>query len=387
MRKTIGWVGLLGVGVLGVAGCGASSVPVEDVGDEFVSSLCEQTRRCPEQWRTEFGALANLLEEGLADARCEDILASIPELGRPPAEVAGVGSGTIAYDGAQARRCIQALANSCVPIQASVALPECQGVFTGLVEVGGSCTTTNECEPTAYCELTDQCEGTCTARATVGQPCTEDEACFAAAGTIASCQEIDGNEVCVQVTVEQDAAVGESCGVVDNDGTERTTHLCREGLYCRLTGVGLGSCAQPVAAGENCASNEICERGYLCDQGNCRTITFADSVGASCDPDARIFCDGSLGLACDEDSQACVAVGDGTVGSRCTSEGDSLFSLVACDSGLFCDRFATEPTCKEPFENGAVCLGNAQCASGYCIDGECSVPVLCTVLTVLDGPI
>lgn len=379
MRKTIGWVGLVGIGVFGVAGCGTSSVPVEDVGDEFVSSFCEQVRRCPEQWRTEFGALANIFEAGLDDVRCEDVLANIPELGRAPAEVAGVEGGTIAYDAAQARRCIRALANSCVPIQASVGLPECQGVFTGLAEVGDSCSTTSECEPTAYCELTDQCEGTCAARATVGQACTGDEECLGATGTIASCQLVDGNEVCVQVAIAQGAAVGESCGIVDNDGTERTTTVCDEGLYCRLTGVSAGSCALPVAAGENCESNDVCERGYLCDEGSCRTVTFADSVGAPCNPDARIFCDGSLGLACDEASESCVAVGDGTVGSPCTSEDDSLFSLVSCDRGLFCDRFATTPTCKEPFENGAICLGNLQCDSGYCIDGECSPPVLCTV--------
>ena len=40
MRIRLGWVSLVGIGMVG-AGCGSSSVPLDSVGDEFVQSVCE----------------------------------------------------------------------------------------------------------------------------------------------------------------------------------------------------------------------------------------------------------------------------------------------------------------------------------------------------------
>lgn len=379
MRIQLGWVSLVGIGIVG-AGCGTSTVPLDTVGDEFVQSVCEQIRRCPDQWRDEF-SIINVFELQGSDISCEDVLSDFPDVSRAPSESEGVEGGTIDYDGAQARRCVRALAQSCVPFQLIGAVPECQGVFTGQVDVGDPCVATSECEPSAYCDLTDDCEGTCVARATVGQPCDSDEGCRGAEGTVAGCDDVDGSDVCVEYTITTDAEVGETCGPIDNEGSARTVALCGTGLYCRYV-ADAGSCALPIPAGQPCSDDEVCERGYFCNAGNCRTATFVGTVGDACDEESFIVCDPSLGLACDEDTDRCVLVGDGSEGSPCDANGNEFLSVFMCDDGLFCDLDAEVPTCKAPFANGISCESDSQCESGYCINDRCSAPVLCE-----EGPV
>lgn len=378
MRKRFGWVGVIGTVVFGAAGCGgSSSVPLDDVGDEFVSVVCDQARRCPDQWGEEL-ALVNVFESSLSGVTCEDILARVAEYGRVPGEAEGVENGTIEYDAAQARRCVRALSQSCIPFQVSLGVGECQGVFTGLVPVGDPCETSSQCVPSAYCDTTDQCEGTCRERVALGEPCEGGDSCRPVEGAATHCGDVDGDSVCVQTTILTGAAVGQSCGQVDVDGTERSVQFCANDLYCRRSGDSItGSCAVPVAAGNSCTDDDICEQSYFCVNGTCRTVTFANTAGDPCNPEALIACDGSRGLACDEETESCVRIGGSTVGEPCEAEDDDLYYLLACDPGLFCDTDAAAPTCKERFANGQPCESDNQCVSGYCIEDECSAPVLC----------
>ena len=71
----------------------------------------------------------------------------------------GVDAGTIDYDAAQARRCVQAMVADCIPFGRLEAVEECQGIFTGTLEAGADCQATSECQPSTYCALTSSCSG------------------------------------------------------------------------------------------------------------------------------------------------------------------------------------------------------------------------------------
>lgn len=371
MRRQLGWLGLMGGAVLGVAGCGTSTVPIDNVGDEFVGALCEEVRRCPEAWGDELGLVVNLFEQGADDASCEDLLASIPQFARTPAEAEGVENGTIEYDGAQARRCVRALVDDCIPLDLIELVEECEGVFTGTRENGQSCEATSECAPSSYCELSSACNGTCTAQVAAGAPCTTDDECRSG-----SC-EFDGlGSTCVEYTLVRGAGLGEACGPVDDEGSTRTNTVCTAGLYCRDTPAG-GVCAEPIAAGASCQGNEVCAAGYFCEEGSCRTATFASTVGASCGGATYILCDATLGLACNADTDRCVSVGDGSVGSPCSYADDEFLAFFACDDGLYCDTDADVPVCRARLEVGAACDSDRQCETGYCVSDLCSTAVLC----------
>lgn len=372
MRKNVGWVGLIGIGVFGVAGCGGNStVPLDSVGDEFVGALCDQVRHCPDMWGEDLGLVVNLFERGTDGASCEDLLSGIPAFGRTPAEAAGVDAGTIDYDPAQARRCVRAMVADCIPFGRLEAVEECQGIFTGTLEAGADCQATSECQPSTYCALTSSCSGECTAQVGVGQGCLVSDQCRSG-----SC-EFDGLErICVEYTITRGANLGEACGNVDDDGSTRTFAVCADGLYCRETPAG-GVCAEPVEAGGDCQTNEVCEVGYFCAGGVCRTVTFADSVGDACGEATYTLCDATQGLACDPDTERCVSVGDGSVGSPCTYEDDEFLSYFACDDGLYCNNQADVPVCARRLEVGEGCDFDGQCETGYCVSGECSEPTLC----------
>ncbi len=320
-----------------VAACGGISI--DDFKNQEIDAFCEREVRC--------GVIA-------------DKAACVASLEQTPSDAqlkAGVGNGSITYDGGKAGDCVDAIRNE-------------------------SCDRTSM----SYRVSPQACEDAAKGNRKQGDPCYFDQQC-----TSRSCAPPTGTctMTCCAGTCDPDppaaAAIGQSCMNV----------ACVDGAYCDQT----QTCVALIAANAACTSNNQCTYGTLCAGPSTTSLTCtpAPKAGDACVKQGGMFptCDVD-GLQCDA-TQHCVALLDqGAVcgagqpsckgGLMCDPTahtcqplpGDGQACTTGCAAPDHCDQ--TSGTCVPPLANGTQCTGNQQCQSDFCDQSQ--QPAVCATKTV-----
>jgi hypothetical protein len=259
-----------------------------------------------------------------------------------------VAAGTVAYDGAAARACVDDLRTSCsAAVRGLERDDSCYRAFSGTVTEGGDCHLYEECAGELACDFGDgTCPGTCTEGSGSagegfaglrcgGSVCSEGQECF----FTETDDEVDV-EHCVGESIGPDAAEGEPCGLVSETDDEVTRRACRPGSWCTGSAYTIGVCQAPIAAGAACGGEEeVCAAGHVCMEGSCRALTVVRTRGAACNEEELRLCDPSLGLECVDGTCAVLADEPGAAGAPCVTGGE-------CASGA-CDDVAG--TCRDRY--------------------------------------
>src|SRR5690606_10816246 len=166
-------VGWMGVFLLSCGGKGdfvsqePDSLALEELPGALAAEICDAYFRCFPFYGAAFGSVDDCAE------RIEDqFVASSFYLIEDAVDEERVG-----YDGAQAERCLDALAEAdCADIDLRN-LEACDTVFEGTVERGDACTINEECVGQSICSFEDSCPGTCADLLMAGEACVENDQC------------------------------------------------------------------------------------------------------------------------------------------------------------------------------------------------------------------
>ena len=277
--------------------------------------------------------------------------------------------GTVIYDAEAASACLTEFSSHCLWSLRALQDPImtlCLEAFVGTLALNEPCWRSEECAGDAYCAHDNEaCPGRCVARRALGEPCAHDHECVQASlGTgVGRCVAQGESRRCVMAGRDPDAELGQSCGLVSDDGAVQRWVDCRDGLWCSSM-TQQGVCRQPLPAGAPCESEHtVCEDGHLCLGDEllvCRALTISDTEGLSCSDDAAgPRCNPAKGLSCVEG--ICQAIGDGSLGAACFMPG---FGPTRCDPGLYCDHVSGN--CLTLGGQEAPCTADTQCESGQC---------------------
>lgn len=293
-------------------------------------------------------------------------------------------SGRIAFDGAQAAACIEALDTAnCDRFRFFSDEPACANVTTSAQAEGDACyasavrhfSLSEECS-TGFCSQLS-CPGTCTQYAALGESCV--------------------NAVCEPTSLYCDFDA-DRCAPFAGEGDDCALAACAPGLQCHLTNQ---TCFAPALFGETCdASNDLCEAGTFCSAGTCRSKV---ARGEECkfmhhcpDGDTCLDPDGEGGTpgtcaARSPTGGACLRGRDCQPGHYCRDDVCVAFPTAGqpCESGLcgvdlWCRHQVDGDigTCEPDGAAGANCAYGdgafnvfAGCEDGLlCIDGTCAAP-------------
>jgi len=346
-------------------GGGGGALTIDTFAPAYYGSLCASLFRCPTGGDN--GLTAVLFEN---PATCAERAArfAYPSLN----DLAGfVRAGSIRFDGAAARTCLDQVTASCIGTDSGLQRL-CRRAFTGTVAVGGGCWRSEQCVAGTYCDhgttSPRACPGACRAQVGVGAACTTDRQCTGYADGTADCT---GGR-CATARDGTPAAEGQRCGdIVNADMTVARTN-CATGLACRGE-----MCRRVLTAGSPCVmSTDVCAVGSLCVQRPGTTGTTCtpgtdivrSSPGGTCNPmlGRPVLCNPTARLTCNA-MMTCESLGSGAVGSRCLPGGD--LAAATCNEGLRCD--ATSSTCVARNANGAMCQRSEDCLSGECEGSRC----------------
>jgi len=287
-----------------LAGCGSSSIPIDDLVPELQQRACARAVACG-------GAESQTsCESTIFLAQDSGVLTVVQDVKR----------GTIKYDGASARVCVDAITTDCADLVEPAA---CNNIFRGTVPAGGACVVDTECVDRAPCLKPDTCTTTCCAGT-----------CQAAVAPV---------------------AIGGAC-----DFTLPTP--CVAGAFCAND----GTCTARRAAGAACqGARDECLDPAVCLSlpGGSETCTvISTQPGAACVPGANFGC-ARQDEICNATTSLCTK--RGLPGAACTTYGD-------CVGYAYCDTAAgtctLSPTVGQACDvnNGVFCLGGLSCQNGVC---------------------
>jgi hypothetical protein len=305
-----------------LAACGSDPVAIDDYASEARDAHCRYLVKCG---AIESVEICRRLDVGI------HIRLSVNER-------AAVDAGRIKFDGDDARRCFDALADrSCdVTSKSNRAVPdECLGILTGTLREGEACTAGDQCV-SRNCEVPTCnmacCTGMCVGsdappRAKAGESCelaTCDDESFCDQDVMTCVARRPREAFCVsgaECNFGLDCVQGGSCTTLPVLGQPCTGPCRDEGTTCGSSGL----CVKVALAGEACVTSADCSRMYRCDPA--KHCTAGIATGAACSP-----------------SQRCA------------------------DDGAFCDVAEGESvgTCALPVPDGAACRRDANCISGIC---------------------
>lgn len=297
--------------------------------------------------------------------------------------------GALRYDGAAARRCLEALrAASCLEAPPAACAP----VLSGTVPVGGACQIEGQCEGDAYCRFSDpetgyRCPGTCAARSGVGQRCFGDSSACSQAGAAAPVRcEYDPSLAgerypftCREQGGGDPAAEGEVC--MDFSGSSRLQRRCAQGLECRpregdggVAYVCQGPAAQGEACSQRCRGDAVCEFDGRFFTQRCLGLVVRAREGETCvqGNQGGEICDVVQNLDCV--AGRCRRVGTGAEGSPCYS---SRYGLDNCRAGLFCN--GATMACERRKADGMACRSAEECESRECVVDRAGMAPRCGV--------
>lgn len=323
----------------------------------YGEAWCELLDRCPPPWRAAWpGGCASAMTVGCQAAWLD----------------AAAADGTLAFDGAAAASCIEALDSmTCAASdalwlsQADNVPADCKAALAGSVPPGGDCSVGPECAEGAVCVFGDSCPGVCTAQGAPGDPCAKGELCAWP------------ESLCVEGT----------CTALPGEGAPCLTGLCRAPLVCEG-----GLCMAPGLAGASCEDGAPCYAGLICFRPSDQqpgTCTLPRALGETCfaswqcDPTSsvgRLVCAGGScqvapgpGQPCWEflcDGAACDAAQIPPTCVPLPGPGAPCWQGGACATGAFCDG----GSCAALGTPGDPCGGHSQCASFRCYGGVCVAP-------------
>jgi len=408
--------------VLSLAGCGEVVTGDPDGGtDGQQAGPCDGSTIAMEDF---FGCVSQLvcrvytdcLGSDTAHLDCDNlpiqVLGNLPPGAIETVLAAASGSGRLQWNGTAAKTCLDQLeAGGCRVFKDGNDPFERCGIVVGNVNNGQPCQNEVECAtPGARCEPDN------------GQPACTGRVCQAPSATNASCANggfCRPDDHCVQ-TRDANGTDTSTCRTGDV-GQQCDYHGdCDSGLYCNggaNDGTGAGICTASKPSGSTCLDDEECQGELMCVgnnqplSGTCREVRSSgaqcDSVFGGCFGDQ--YCDiptgQSLGTctAAPNLGDACAVVGGQPVycgvfmaceGGHCTAPGNvgdvcttsNLYGIGStdpngCNLGLFCDRDLTgqlSGSCRAPQSNGAVCVTEGHCDSGYCGGGTCQTYPTCS---------
>jgi hypothetical protein len=346
-------------------GGGGGALTIDGFASAYYGALCASLFQCPAAGDN--GSTAALFENPTlcAERAARFAYPSVNDL------VGFVRAGSIRFDGAAARTCLDQVTAACVTTDTDLQRV-CRRAFTGTVAVGGGCWRSEQCAPGNFCDHTATtaraCPGACRAQVGVGAMCNTDRQCLGWSDGTAACT----SGRCATLRTGTPAAEGQRCGDIENADMTVTRTACAANLGCRS-----GMCRRIVAAGAPCvAAMDVCAAGTFCAQRPGTTGTTctpgADLIrstpGGTCNPTPGrpVICNPTARLTCNA-MMTCESLGNGAMGSRCTPGGD--LNATTCNEGLRCDP--TSSTCVARFATGAMCQRDADCLSGECEDSRC----------------
>jgi hypothetical protein len=256
-----------------------------------------------------------------------------------------VKHGRATFDAASAAACFNALSTTAACGQDPSTDSACAGFINiflvGSVADGNPCYLSSECAATSYCtaRTTSTCPGVCTPRSGLGAAVTYTEQCLAPF--------YDYNGHCSTLVPDQ--------GSCAPDGGATFNQTCVSSDFCNGTQV----CAQPLTAGQSCATNQclfplFCNTSSICEA--------PQPVGSDCS---------ALGL-CQLDLTCLPALPDGGGGKTCMTRGASnpCLSDQDCPAQYWCSGYITG----SKFGN---CIAAGAAGVGCTLQDQCKYPLFC----------
>lgn len=329
---------------------GNNEIPLNQAETVFLETYCQFAMDCVNE------PMVAAMEGDLQT--CLDFLAVQSDIGLS-SQIAGVNAGNIAYDGAAARQCLNAMQTaSCDAFGEGSPDPACDEVWTGLLADGSDCSMDEECVG-GWCDTSAGCPGQCDVVAELDEDCSSRPCASGLACDYST-------DLCI---VEPGPiAQGQAC-----TSTERS---CEYGTWCDYEGTG--NCMAALGAGQTCYQDDMCQAGLYCgEDGMCAEITVVGAGEACGGYQEAPFCSLADGLGC---------VMESTGGQQSFTTCEPLRQLnedcleydtqtqsgamYMCDmlSGLYCDIDEQNMTgvCAAKKAGGAVCADSDECLSGYC---------------------
>lgn len=281
-------------------------VAIESIRDEFAAAECAYRVNC--------GRMPDA-------ATCRAVVNSDQELLQL---IADVVYGTVEYDGAAARKCVDAIkSQSCdaLPSKEKALVDACEGVFKGSVPEGGECVTDQECVGKGACDKS---------MAMGGEPC----------------------RIGVCVAEVPPVPLGGDCSMAG----------CVVEAYCDQSGAGgMGpTCESRKNNGDPCEQKDACLEGQRCDTNGDHTCYKLSAEGQQCNPTIATGACQRFDNWCDTTEKKCVKLpGDGEPCADVNGELKCL-SYAYCDmAGMTCKRRPSQG--EACMQGGPECLGSLQC--------------------------
>jgi len=287
---------------------GGGPIPIESIRKEYETALCASLVRC--------GYMPD-------NATCVDLNAASQDQLQLLADVV---YGTVTYDAAAARTCVNAISGlTCEGLSKGLQSVQssCDSVFKGSVPEGGGCVVDDECLGDSRCDK-EMCMG--------GGACC-----------IGKC--VPGTEL---------VPLGGDCSMA----------ACISDAYCDQgdgQGGAMPTCSARKDNGQTCNAVDACLAGQRCDTGGDGTCYKLSAEGQQCNPTISNGSCLSIDNWCDATAKKCVKLPGAN--EPCAQDGDKL----RCLGYAYCDDEAM--TCKaRPVEgedcvmNGPQCLGTLYCA-------------------------
>lgn len=345
---------------LGLWACDSGGVAIEAAPAETAAVYCDAVDTC-----------AGDFAGSLGGASCRTNFTASAENGAFELWDAAIARGTVTYDGAATRSCLDESRVAGCNVFNEAPPESCREILVGTIEAGEACSFSEECAGDAYCDgaACPETAGTCTARKASGTDCDGTDECVTGlvceGGTCKTSSSRSGGpcdgpegiacplgELCVggdEETVGTCTALSElQTAALDESCDPQVSTFCVSGLSCAVVGAGAGGaefqCKAAVGAGEACNVGfpSMCPEGQYCDAN-----PFMGMFDGTCAP-------------LPTDGQDCAG----------SLEGE-------CGSGLVCVRGELGDTCTRPRPNGDACDVDQGCYSGRCESGVCAAPELC----------
>jgi hypothetical protein len=312
------------------APAGGGPVSVETIRAELEAAQCEYAVRCG--YMPDKDVCLNLSS---ADQELLQLLADVV-------------FGTVTYDDAAARTCVNAIkAQSCdaLPSVEKATNDACRAIFTGMVPEGGACVVNEECAGESFCDTTEPMGG---------------GAC--ALGKCAPVKDL--------VSVGGDCSMGS----------------CVAGAYCD-PGDGAGgsapTCTERNDNGEPCNQPDACLEGQRCNLGGDDKCFKLSAEGQPCNPNLAVGSCVRVDNFCDPTSKTCVKLPG--VGQPCAQVGDEMrcLAFAHCD-GTTCQARPREG--EACMQDGPACLGSLSCVNDeMTMTATCKRPSPSAVCVLSEG--
>jgi hypothetical protein len=307
---------LTSLAALGACKGGGGPIPLDDLEDAVVETLCQRSVDCGE-----YPDLATCVA-------VSGFNSNLPEI------QAAVDAGRVVYNDGLAGDCLDAFGSIGCTLTEQLSqdledlLAVCDEVFEGTVADGATCYINEEC---------------------VSRDCD-----------VPSCMETCCAGTCVPAVADPPAlAIGSDCA---NDPGN-----CVDGAYCHYDVMTQAqTCTAQVAAGGACDQFDSCASGLVCTQdGQTATCKAAPGTGDPCTVDS-FGCDDPRNF-CDPTSLTCLA--RKAEGAACNSEADECVDWATCTGGT-CVRNpdSVGDACDQQNDN---CLGDLDCGA----NSTCEAPV------------